>query len=88
MDRDDDGTILSPPVIPAGRTADDLQTAVQMIEMLLIQDHSRMKFDAVTPYDSTHRQQFRLLPVSHPEDWAAASEVPDPQTDQDTGRLG
>ncbi|MDJ0386297.1 AbiV family abortive infection protein [Streptomyces sp. G-G2] len=83
VDRDEDGAILSPPAIPAGMTADDLQIAAQVIEMLLIQDHSRMKFDAVTPYDSTHRQQFRLLPVSHPEDWAAASGVPDPEAEHD-----
>ncbi|MFE9374814.1 hypothetical protein ACFYM2_34285 [Streptomyces sp. NPDC006711] len=44
-----------------------------MIEMLLINDHTRMKA-AATPYDSTHAQQFRLLPVSHPEDWAAAAQ--------------
>jgi hypothetical protein len=27
-----------------------------------------------TPYDSTHKQQQRLLPISHPEDWGEASE--------------
>ena len=43
--------------------------------MLLIRDHSRMKMEAVTPYDSTHDQQFRLLPISHPEDWTAASDA-------------
>ena len=42
--------------------------------MLLIRDHSRMKLEAVTSYDSTHDQQFWLLPISHPEDWLAASE--------------
>jgi AbiV family abortive infection protein len=52
VDRDGDGTIFSPPAIEAGATAEDLQTAAQVIEMLLIKDHSRMKFDAVTPYDS------------------------------------
>ncbi|HZM75771.1 MAG TPA: hypothetical protein VFC19_08600 [Candidatus Limnocylindrales bacterium] len=44
-----------------------------MIEMLLITDHSRMKFDAITAYDSTHQQQRRLLPISHPEDFQAAA---------------
>lgn len=82
VDRDDDGKVSSPTAIEPGTTADDLQTAAQVIEMLLIQDHSRMKFDAVTPYDSTHPQQIRLLPVSHPEDWAAASAAPDPETDR------
>lgn len=42
--------------------------------MLLIKDHSRMKLEADTPYDSTHAQQHRLLPISHLEDWAAASQ--------------
>ncbi|MFD6114030.1 AbiV family abortive infection protein [Streptomyces yangpuensis] len=79
VDRNDDQTVLSPTAIEPGTTAEDLQTAAQVIEMLLIQDHSRMKFDAVTPYDSTHRQQIRLLPVSHPEDWVAASAAPDPE---------
>ncbi|MFZ3492235.1 AbiV family abortive infection protein [Streptomyces sp. 5.8] len=80
VDRDDDQTVLSPTAIEPGTTAEDLQTAAQVIEMLLIQDHSRMKFDAVTPYDSTSQQQIRLLPVSHPEDWSAATAAPDPGT--------
>lgn len=42
--------------------------------MLLIKDHSRMKHEARTPYDSTHEQQHRLLPISHPEDWAETSQ--------------
>jgi AbiV family abortive infection protein len=86
VDREPDGTILSPTAIPAGTTAEDLQTAAQVIEMLLIRDHSRMKFEAVTPYDSTHPQQSRLLPVSHPEVWAAASEMPSPGAEEDDHR--
>ncbi|PLC11635.1 hypothetical protein AUQ48_04460 [Kocuria flava] len=74
VDRDSNGAVLSPTSINAGTIAEDLQTAAQVVEMLLIRDHSRMKLAAVTPYDSTHEQQRRLLPVSHPEDWAAASE--------------
>lgn len=42
--------------------------------MLLIKDYRRMKLEATTPYDSTHEQQHRLLPISHPEEWAAASQ--------------
>jgi hypothetical protein len=42
--------------------------------MLLIKDHSRMKLEVETPYDSTHEQQHRLLPISHPDDWSVASE--------------
>lgn len=74
VDRDADGTIHSPAGIEAGTIPQDLQTAARVVEMLLIKDHSRMKFDATTPYDSTHPQQFRLLPISHPDDWTEASE--------------
>jgi AbiV family abortive infection protein len=75
VDMDGTGeTVLSPTDITPGTIAEDLQTAAQVIEMLLIKDHSRMKFYAATPYDSTHEQQRRLLPISHPEDWATASE--------------
>jgi AbiV family abortive infection protein len=77
VDRDRDDTILSPTAVAAGTTADDLQTAARVIEMLLIRDHVRMK-SAATSYDSTHEQQFRLLPVAHPEDWAAATGSPGP----------
>lgn len=68
------GAVLSPADISAGAIADDLRTAAQVVEMLLIKDHSRMKLEATTPYDSTYEQQHRLLPISHPDDWAAASQ--------------
>lgn len=66
--------VLSPAGIAPGTIAEDLQTAAKVIEMLLIKDHSWMKLSAATPYDSTHEQQHRLLPISHPEEWATASE--------------
>uniref|UniRef100_UPI003D703ABB AbiV family abortive infection protein n=1 Tax=Micrococcus luteus TaxID=1270 RepID=UPI003D703ABB len=69
-----DDLLLTPGDIGSGTIADDLQTAAQVVEMLLIKDHSRMKLDARTPYDSTHAQQHRLLSISHPEDWHSASE--------------
>jgi len=75
VDLDFDGRILSPSDVDAGTIADDLRTAAQVVEMLLIKDHSRMKLDADTPYDSTHAQQHKLLSISHPEDWAGASEA-------------
>lgn len=76
VDLDKDGdTVHSPADIGPETIADDLRTAAQVVEMLLITDHSRMKFDAVTPYDSTHAQQYSLLPITHPEDWQAASET-------------
>lgn len=74
VDRANSGEITSPTEVQAGTIADDLQVAAQVVEMLLIRDHSRMKMEAVTEYDSTHAQQFRLLPISHPEEWAAATE--------------
>lgn len=82
VDRDANGAVLSPTAIAAGTTAEDLQTAARVIEMLLIKDHSRMKTSA-TPYDSTRPQQFRLLPVSHPEDWAAAVDALSPSAGDD-----
>lgn len=75
VDLDADGeTVITPANIEAGTIAKDLQTAAQVVEMLLIKDHSRMKLEATTPYDSTHEQQHRLLPISHPDEWAAASQ--------------
>lgn len=70
----EDDLLLTPGDIGSGTIADDLQTAAQVVEMLLIKDHSRMKLDDSTPYDSTHAQQHRLLSISHPEDWQSASE--------------
>jgi len=74
VDQTKSGVITSPTEVESGTIANDLQVAAQVVEMLLIRDHSRMKLEAVTEYDSTHAQQFRLLPISHPEDWAAASD--------------
>jgi AbiV family abortive infection protein len=75
VDLDADGdTVLSPAQISAGSIAEDLQTAAQVVEMLLIKDHTRMKHEAATSYDSTHEQQHRLLPISHPDDWNASSD--------------
>lgn len=74
VDREDDGTISSPTQLEVGSIPEDLRKAAQVVEMLLIQDHSRMKHGAVTPYDGTHPQQLRLLPISHPELWQSASD--------------
>lgn len=63
-----------PGYIDTEAISEDLQTAAQVVEMLLIEDHSRMKLEASTPHDSTREQQHRLLSISHPEDWAAASQ--------------
>lgn len=77
VDVDADGAIGTPANYDVDGIGEDLERAAQVVEMLLIRDHSRMKFDATTPYDSTHQQQFRLLPVSHPDEfntWMAANE--------------
>lgn len=60
--------------LTAGTIADGLQTAAQVFEKLLIKDHSRMKIEATTPFDSTQGQQHRILPVSLSADWDSVSE--------------
>lgn len=67
-------TILSPNDVPPGHIADDLQIAAQVVEMLLIRDHTRMQQHPDAPFDATYEQQSRLLPISHPEEWNAAPE--------------
>lgn len=74
VDQGTDGSIKSPANIEQGTLVQTLQTAAQVIEMLLIKDHTRMKHNPAEPYDGTHSIQFNLLPIAHPEDWAAASE--------------
>lgn len=74
VDRLENGSVASPTDIEPGTVAVDLQVAAQVVEMLLIKDHTRMQDLPGTLYDSTHAQQGRLLRISHPEDWAAASE--------------
>jgi AbiV family abortive infection protein len=64
-----DGGIVSPTDADSRGIGEDLERAARVVEMLLIRDHSRMKLDANGPYDSTHEQQFRLLPVSHPDEF-------------------
>ena len=101
VDRDLTGRITSPADEHAGTVAEDLTTAAQVVEMSLITDHTRMKTEASTPYDSTHEHQYKLLPVSHAVDWAAASpefreassgsptrdgEAAEPEGDEPTGR--
>lgn len=45
----EDQEVRAPADISAGTIDTDLQTAAQVVEMLLIKDHSRMKFYATTP---------------------------------------
>ncbi len=74
VDQETGGAIQSPADIEQGTLVQDLQTAAQVIEMLLIKDHTRMKHFSAEPYDGTHSTQFNLLPIAHPDNWAAASE--------------
>jgi hypothetical protein len=57
----------------------DLIRTAAVAEMLLITDHSRMKFDSPDRYDPTSDIQMRLLPFSHPDKFlpAGASEPAD-----------
>lgn len=73
VDRCADGTVRSPTTVSSSGVAEELRVSAQVVEVLLIQDHSRMKFEAVTEYDGTQTQQLRLLSISHPEDWAEAT---------------
>lgn len=75
VDLDADGeTVLSPSDIETGTISEDLQIAAQVVEMLLIKDHTRMQGLPGKPFDDTYEQQHRLLRIAHPEDWEAASE--------------
>lgn len=69
VDIDSEGLISSPSDANRRVVGDDLMRAAQVVEMLLIQDHTRMKHEAAAPYDSTHEQQFRLLSISHPAEY-------------------
>lgn len=73
VDVDKSGEVLTPSSIEAGTIADDLQRAAQVVEMLLIKDHTRMQDLTDVPY-STHAQQHKLLSISHPDEWERASE--------------
>lgn len=70
VDLDSTGGIVTPQDLPADRVAEDLERAARVVEMLLIRDHTRMKHDAVTDYDSTGEMQWRLMPISHPDEFA------------------
>jgi AbiV family abortive infection protein len=60
-------------VTPQAQDVGDLVGAITrtagVVEMLLITDHSRMKFHTPDRYDSTGALQRRLLPFSHPEEY-------------------
>jgi hypothetical protein len=76
VDRDGED-IISPQDAEVGDLAGAITLTAAAVEMLLITDHSRMKFNAPEQYDSTSALQTRLLPYSHPDqDFAVTDAVP------------
>ena len=75
MDVDATGGIVTPQDLPADRVAEDLERAARVVEMILIRDHTRMKHDAITEYDSTGEMQWRLMPISNPEEFTGFVQV-------------
>lgn len=67
VDRGPDGTVSSPADLSAEGVAEYLGRVAQAAEMLLIEDHSRMKFSSTSRYDSTQGLQMALMVYSHPE---------------------
>ncbi|MFJ4255166.1 AbiV family abortive infection protein [Microbacterium sp. NPDC090003] len=65
------GDITTPAQFDRDHVEDHLVRAAQVVEMMLIRDHSRMKFESPDHYDSTHEMQWRIMPVSHGLDYAA-----------------
>lgn len=73
VDLDDtSGDVRMPSAVDDRSIVDDLRTVAQVIEMLLISDHTRIKHVAGAPYDTTLALQRQLLPLSHPDEWASA----------------
>lgn len=68
VEADSDG-IHTPADIPAEGIQNHLQRVAGAAEMLMIQDHSRIKYSA-GPYDGTQDLQMGLMPYSHPEEFA------------------
>lgn len=64
-----DGVVTSPADFDEPGVAGPLVRASRVIEMMLIQDHSRMKFDTPDDYDDTGELQWRVMPTSHPEEY-------------------
>lgn len=66
----DGGTVQTPADLDGGDVAAPLQRAAQVIEMMLITDHTRMQDGPPELFDATHEQQVRLLGVAHPDEFA------------------
>jgi AbiV family abortive infection protein len=73
--------IHSPADVPADGIQDHLRRVAGAAEMLIIQDHSRMKYGP-GPYDSVQDLQMGLMPYSHPEEFADFLELMEARNDE------
>lgn len=65
-----DGTLSTPDRFTAADVGDHLVRAAQVIEMMLIKDHTRMQDGDPARFDDTGDLQWKLMPTSHGEEWA------------------
>lgn len=86
----DGDRVLTPERFTADDVGDELVRAAQVIEMMLIKDHTRMQSGDPARFDPTYDLQWMVMPTSHGEEFAnfarrmAEGEVEGqpPQTDQ------
>ncbi|HEY9263348.1 MAG TPA: AbiV family abortive infection protein [Mycobacterium sp.] len=64
------GEVRTPDELDAGTVADALTRAAQVIEMMLITDHTRMQDGPTERFDSTTVQQWSVMQTAHPEEFA------------------
>ena len=62
--------VLTPDAMDPGGVGADLNRAAQVIEMMLIGDHTRLQDGPPERYDSTHDLQWKVMPTSHHEHFA------------------
>ena len=65
-------SITSPLQVPSGEVADDIQRAAQVIQMHLIEDHTRQQ-DAsdLSLIDSVEDLHWAIMPYAHPDEFEA-----------------
>jgi 2-polyprenyl-6-methoxyphenol hydroxylase-like FAD-dependent oxidoreductase len=61
--------VRAPANVPADGVQEHLRRVAGAAEMLMIEDHSRMKYGSGA-YDGTQDLQMGLMPYSHPEEFA------------------
>lgn len=59
----------SPLDVDAEQVAEDLERVAGVVEMALIQDHTRMQALGTGDHDWTNDLQIPLLWLAHPDDW-------------------